>query len=411
MLEEADVIMTEVDAPHAQVQEPLAPPNNELNGASSTVSHLSVDTTSSLREVVESSVGSPGFSSDYTALSPSDIMLLDGPDPQTSDSSIKIPKVEENPFSPNPLEMDTEMFPLLPSPVDPVVPQTTAPLPHCPVKIGGIYYQLVPSPHNVVVATSCISDPSLIAVAPSKVPAPDESTLPTDKPKVWLEFAMPEQPPAKKTGRGSHTRSRSSSRTWSRPNRSTSCDRQMDNQSLVTRSSQGHGKKKMPTTPIQVPTSHSQLLTKVKPKNSLKINFSTNTHERRVETTVQHLARLASEASAPLMVSQKPSTETSVPPEPPIKAQEDSDVDLEAGEISITTLPVNKSVALVYKPNLTIEDCKALAAVMLQRESALWDRDVVSLHPDLFYESYFQDYQHLMDLRQKGNAHVQSFNV
>ena len=33
------------------------------------------------------------------------------------------------------------------------------------------------------------------------------------------------------------------------------------------------------------------------------------------------------------------------------------------------------------------------------------------LHPDFFYESYFQDHQHLMDLRQKGNAHIQSFNV
>ena len=35
----------------------------------------------------------------------------------------------------------------------------------------------------------------------------------------------------------------------------------------------------------------------------------------------------------------------------------------------------------------------------------------VALHPDLFYESYFQDYQHLMDLRHKGNARIQSFNV
>ena len=49
--------------------------------------------------------------------------------------------------------------------------------------------------------------------------------------------------------------------------------------------------------------------------------------------------------------------------------------------------------------------------IMLHRESHLWDRDVVALYPDLFYESYFQDHQHLMDLRQKGNAHIQSFNV
>ena len=49
MLEEADVIMTEVDAPRAQVEEPLAPPNNDLNGASSAVLHLSIDTSSRVR--------------------------------------------------------------------------------------------------------------------------------------------------------------------------------------------------------------------------------------------------------------------------------------------------------------------------------------------------------------------------
>ena len=46
---------------------------------------------------------------------------------------------------------------------------------------------------------------------------------------------------------------------------------------------------------------------------------------------------------------------------PPIEAQEDSDIDLETGEISVPTLPTNKSAALVYKPNATIEDCKAFA--------------------------------------------------
>ena len=130
-----------------------------------------------------------------------------------------------------------------------------------------------------------------------------------------------------------------------------------------------------------------------------------------MEITVQHLARLATEVSAPPIVTPKPSTETSVPPEPPIEAQEDSDVDLETGEISVPTLPVNERVGMVYQPNATIEDCKAFATVMLQRESAIWYRNMVALHPDLVYEFYFQDYQHLMDLRQKGNARIQSFNV
>ena len=108
MLEEADVIMTEVDAPCAQVGKCLAPPQNDLSSVGSTVSQLSVDTNASLLEVIESSVGSPGFSSDYAALSPSDIALLDGPDPEPSDSLLKIPKVEDNPFSPDPLEIEMD---------------------------------------------------------------------------------------------------------------------------------------------------------------------------------------------------------------------------------------------------------------------------------------------------------------
>ena len=58
-----------------------------------------------------------------------------------------------------------------------------------------------------------------------------------------------------------------------------------------------------------------------------------------------------------------------------------------------------------------MEDYKTFAMIMLQRESHIWNEDAVWLRPDLFYKSYFQDYQHLMDLRQKGNSRIQSFNV
>ena len=44
-------------------------------------------------------------------------------------------------------------------------------------------------------------------------------------------------------------------------------------------------------------------------------------------------------------------------------------------------------------------------------KSSIWDRGKVAFHPHLFYESYFQDYQYLMDLRQRGNSRIQSFNV
>ena len=102
-------------------------------------------------------------------LSPSDIALLDDPDPQPSDSSIKIPKVEENPFSPDPIEMDTDMFPPLPTADTPAAPQTMVPLPNGPVRFRGVYYQLVPAPHNVVVATSSVSAPNLVAMDPTTI--------------------------------------------------------------------------------------------------------------------------------------------------------------------------------------------------------------------------------------------------
>ena len=166
----------------------------------------------------------------------------------------------------------------------------------------------------------------------------------------------------------------------------------------------------MPTTPILVPMSHSHLMTVPKPKKGLTITFSTDTHTRKVKTTVQHLERRAKEASTPLIVTPKPSADTVVKLEP-VLAQEHSDIDLETGKISIPTLAVKETTALVYKTDANIEDYKAFTSTMFHRESSIWDREKIAFHPDLFYESYFQDYQYLMDLRQKGNARIQSFNV
>ena len=317
MLGEDDVVMTDAEAPGAQTEACAAPTKNEQSHSSPAASNTS------LRETIESSIGSPGFSSDYTALSPSDIALLDGPDPQPDNSDIQIPKVEENPFSPSfhKTDMDTEMFPALPSPGTPTVPQTAAPLPNGPVKIYGVYYQPVPTPHNLVVATSTVSDPTLMALNSQKA----------EKPKVGLEFAMPEQPPAKKTGGRTRSRSRSSSRNRSRAGLSHETPTDLP---PVTRRGRGRGRPKMPSTPIEVPASHSHLLTKSKPKEGLKITFTADTHERKVESTVQHLAKLSTEASVPLVVTSRPSKETFVKPEPAIAAQEDSDVDLATGKLA-----------------------------------------------------------------------------
>ena len=185
--------------------------------------------------------------------------------------------------------------------------------------INGVYYQPVPLPQNVVVATSSVPDPTVVKVQSLEVPTSNgsaSSVQTAGKPKVRLEFAMPEQPPAKKTARSSHHKSRSSPGPgpdltpgqfpaivkWKASARAIWSHR-------IQGAAPGRGKKRwdMPTTPILVPTSHSHLMTVPKPKKGLTITFSTDTHTLKVETTVQHLERLAKEASTPLIVTPKPS--------------------------------------------------------------------------------------------------------
>ena len=100
---------------------------NDLGSGGSAVSHLSIGEDTSVRfcDVVESSIDSSTLLFDYAALSPSDIALLDGPDPEVPDSLLKIPKGEVNPFSLDPFEMDADMYHSLPSPTDPVVVMKT----------------------------------------------------------------------------------------------------------------------------------------------------------------------------------------------------------------------------------------------------------------------------------------------
>ena len=44
-------------------------------------------------------------------------------------------------------------------------------------------------------------------------------------------------------------------------------------------------------------------------------------------------------------------------------------------------------------------------------QGIIWDREKVAIAPDLFYESYFKDFQYLTDLRQKGITRIQSYNL
>ena len=183
----------------------------------------------------------PG-TSDYASLSSSDAALLDGPhNLEVSTPLPKIPKFEENLFSPNPSLFDLDMYPALPSPQEPSKPELFVPLPHGRIHLNGIYYDPVPPPHNVVVATSSIpTTPMVRPVQPTSVtpttpaiqaeastptastasanpPEASTSAAPvTKEPKVGLEFAMPEDPPFQKVERKSRKKSRSLSRNRSK---------------------------------------------------------------------------------------------------------------------------------------------------------------------------------------------------
>ena len=373
---------------------------------------------------------------DYASLSSSDAALLDGPNILEISTPIpKIPKIEENPFSPSSSLLDLEMYPALPSPQEPPKPEPQVPLPHGRILLNGIYYDPVPPAHNVVVATSSI--PSTPMVRPVE-PTPTTSTVAketpatavpipaapaTEKPKVGLEFAMPEDPPFQKVERKARKKSRSlsktrsKSRSQSRNRRSTDAKKSAVSQQTSVdvskmRSGRGRGKKKpeMTSAPIIVPTSYSHLLHIPEPKGGLTVTFSKEEQLRKVETTVQHLEKLSTEASIPMEVTSKPTVATKIEAahQP---AQDDSDVDLETGKIFVPTLPISDAEVLTYKTDANIEDCKGFASVITFRESSIWDREKVAVAPDLFYESYFKDFQHITDLRQKSVTRIQFHNL
>ena len=166
----------------------------------------------------------------------------------------------------------------------------------------------------------------------------------------------------------------------------------------------------MTNAPIVVPTMHSHLLHIPEPKGGLTVTFSKDAQLRKVEKTVQHLEQLFAEASVPMEIVSKPSEATTIKAEVQ-PAQEDSDVDLETGTVSIPTLPITDTEALVYKTDANIDDYKAFTLVITIRESSICDREKTAIAPDLFYGYYFKDYQYLTDLRLKGISRIQSYNM
>ena len=61
------------------------------------------------------------------------------------------------------------------------------------------------------------------------------------------------------------------------------------------------------------------------------------------------------------------------------------------------------------KPNT--DDYKVFSQTIVSKEAPLWDREKVRLHADVFYHSYFQDFQLMSDLKQKAQSRIQSFNI
>ena len=273
-------------------------------------------------------------------------------------------------------EMSSEAFPPLPSSGMPEIPvMMTAPLPHGPVLLIGIYYQPVPVPHNVVVAQSTVPAPTMVPCTPDTeprisappaaepmVPAPPAAepavSVPTtscepEKPRVGLEFALLETPPPKKSISDlrltSRSRSRSSPRKREKRNSPKNSPEKINTDVRPTERGRGKKKPEMANAPILVPTTHSHLISTAKPKPGLTVNLST---ESPIPQAVQHLSQLTMEASVPLETIRKPSIDTTVTLDPKPLYQ-NSDVDLETGKILVpmrtSTVPSKFSYKL--KPN------------------------------------------------------------
>ena len=125
-------------------------------------------------------LGLPSVSLMFTKaeFSPIDTALLNT-QMKTPVVSIPLFKEEKNPFSPEQYpSLDEDMYPSL-TPEVSVSNQAVPSPPPDPILIGGVYYQPVPPPHNIVVAQSSIPTPAL-APAEVPLPTPDNETNGSD---------------------------------------------------------------------------------------------------------------------------------------------------------------------------------------------------------------------------------------
>ena len=85
------------------------------------------------------------------------------------------------------------MYPALPSPPKSSDPQPHVPLPHSRIHLNGIYYDPVPPPHNIVVATSSIPTKPMVR---QEQPVSATPAAPADEPRASTSAASTIQPEA-----------------------------------------------------------------------------------------------------------------------------------------------------------------------------------------------------------------------
>ena len=378
-------------------------------------------------------------------------------------------KEEENPYSPDldSIPLDEEMFPSLETPDAPMEPTNPAPVPaHNYILLGGLYYQQVPPPHNVVVSQSAIPTPALIPVtaappaapvivpttsataeiqapptAPSQVPLPlsddDSTTKGAGTPKDGIAAAAatldpePEKKASKKKAsehpavqsqdvvtdqRRSRPRSRSTSSCQSDKHEVAKKPQGVALSDVGSKKVRGIGRGKPKTQgPLVAPSTSLGSITA--PRENLRITIPAGSNKRIVEVipndfpaNIQHLANLEGEAfnrwELQLPAAVEPKFVVEIPQEDP---QEDSEVDLRIGEP--ISRPWSEPLQFTFNSHSVLGDHQRFAQEVLKMEPGVWDRARVESNPTLFYQAYFLDQQKLSEVRQKGTVRIQQFNV
>ena len=125
---------------------------------------------------------------------------------------------------------------------------------------------------------------------------------------------------------------------------------------------------------------------------------------------IQHLSNLDSVASElwelPEATRVEPDFTLQIPQEP---LAEDSDVDLRMGKIK-DHAPWTEPLTFTYRDRSVLEDHQKFAAEVCgrSRKSGIATRWRTTR---LFYQEYFLDQQKISDVRSKGQAKIQHFNV